>query len=60
MMRCPGVGERYGPRPFNPEFMRHHGAENSALKKSAPSSLTTLKTSESTSIFVYLTQTGRL
>jgi hypothetical protein len=29
---------------------RHHGAESSALKNSAPSSLTIFKTSESTSI----------
>ena len=40
------------------DALRHQGAENSALKNSAPSSLTTLKTSESTSICHSLTELG--
>jgi hypothetical protein len=35
---------------FDRDDLSHHGAENSPLKNSAPSSLTALKTSESTSI----------
>src|ERR1700757_4672766 len=49
MIRFPAAGARYGAIALDPEA-RHHGAVNSALKNSAPSSLTTLRTSESTSM----------
>src|SRR5262247_1363726 len=58
MIRCPDLSVRNGARPFTPELLMHHGAENSALKKSAPSSLTSLKTSESTSIAQPLCKLG--
>ena len=50
MIRCPACGERRGAMAADSDELRHQGAENSPLKNSAPSSLTTLKTSESTSI----------
>src|SRR6476660_6464136 len=51
MIKCPASGERYGAKVADGVALRHQGAENSPLKNSAPLSLTTLKTSESTSIF---------
>src|SRR5262249_32737242 len=52
MMRCFAPGERKCSLAAEGEELKHQGAENSALKNSAPSSLTTLKTSDSTSIFL--------
>src|SRR6185369_12774314 len=57
-MRCPAAGERWGAMSFDRGSLRHQGAESSALKNSAPSSLTIFKTSESTSMFDCLTQLG--
>src|SRR5215813_1837167 len=51
MMRCFAPEERKCSLAAEGEELKHQGAENSALKNSAPSSLTALKTSESTSIF---------
>src|SRR5512143_899218 len=52
MIRCPAPGERYSAKSFDGAALRHQGAENSALKNKAPLRLTSLKTSESTSIFI--------
>src|SRR5512143_854533 len=52
MIRCPAPGERYSAKSFDGAALRHQGAENSALKNKAPFRLTSLKTSESTSIFI--------
>src|ERR1044071_4648163 len=50
MMRCPEWGERHAVIAADSDDLKHHGAENSPWKNSAPSSLTTFSTSESTSI----------
>src|SRR5262245_51459179 len=56
MIRCPAVGERYGTSAFDGDELGHHGSENSALKNSAPSSLTSFKTSDKTSIWHCLSE----
>src|SRR6478752_4488788 len=51
MIKCPAFGERYGTIAFDGDELIHHGAENSALKNSAPSSLTSFNTSDRTSMW---------
>ena len=50
MIKCPAAGERCGTMAADSDERRHQGAENSALKNSAPSNFTALRTSESTSM----------
>src|SRR5690348_6177101 len=50
MIKCFAPGQRKGANARDCALLRHHGAENSALKNSAPSSFTTRRTSDSTSI----------
>jgi len=49
-MGGPEAGGRYAAAADDSTDFRHHGAENSALKKNAPSSLTNLRISDNTSI----------
>src|ERR1051325_10747669 len=55
MIRCPAWDERRAVIAADSDDLKHHGAENSPWKNRAPSSLTTFRTSESTSIGTALT-----
>src|SRR6476661_2074757 len=58
MIKCPAWSERQAVIAADSDDLKHHGAENSPLKNSAPSSLTAFNTSESTSIVQPSQQSG--
>src|SRR5438128_909938 len=58
MIRCLPSAENRGATALDRLVMKLHGAENSPLKNSAPSSLTARNTSESTSISIILLELG--